>query len=425
MTMTNHIGPIPASVPVHSGVAKVAGRFEMPLAAAVVFLSPFNVIRVPGVYLTASDICVLVALFVLIITGRLTLAPFGRFSTIWYGGFLALAGGLLIGSIANQRLVEGAEVLAQYFFAMVIVPMVITRRSIDECHTLIGIFALSMCVASLHGIYLIEFATNPPLNFVSISGRLRGVVERSNEAAALGAMALVAVLYLGAERQIRRTIVLPAAAVILYGIFLTASNTGLFAAGIGAAVYTALQRTRRHIGNMLLLVAMGVLVIAVFGTDILPASFMNRVAGALTSADLSQAGSFDGRMELVQEGWDKAADHLFIGIGADGYRYISRFDQPVHNTYVLMLVEGGALSLAGLVMMFAGTAMLGIARTLYRPTRNRGAFVLAMALICLLVLNAFAHVFARFWIVPVVLVIALAVSGSDYPHGRSTPARKD
>lgn len=397
--------------------ALATDRFTFLLAAVAVFLSPYNVLRHPSIYFTAADAVTLLTFLILMVGRRLPLAPFGRLTPLWYAGFLAIAVGMVIGGIVNQRLLDGADVIAQYAFAMIILPWVLSGRDFAQTQRLLLVWTVSMVIVLLHGIYLMELASDPPRNMVSGSGRLAGLVERENALAALAALAIVATMYLSAERVLSGIMTLLFLAILLFGIVLTASNTGLLALASGGMAFTVLQRSTRHFVIVAVLCVLAVVALHVGGDDILPASFMKRVAGALSSGDLAQAGTFDDRMELAREGWQVSEDHVLIGLGANGFRLTSVLGAPVHNTYILLLVEGGVLSLSGLCVIIGMILLQGAALLLSTRTRNLGAMVVAVAVLFAVVLNAFAHIYGRFWIVPLVLVMALA-SCEEQPHRR-------
>lgn len=391
----------------HSGVL-ATDHLTFLLAAAAVFLSPYNVFRHPSIYFTAADAVTLLTFLILMVGRRLPVAPFGQLTALWYVGFLAIAFGMAVGGLANQRLLDGADVIAQYAFAMIILPWVLGGREFAQAQRLLLVWTISMVIVLLHGIYLMEIASDPPRNMVSGSGRLSGLVERENALAALAALAIVATMYLSAERVISGVVAVLFMGVLLYGIVLTASNTGLIALASGGVAFTVLQRSTRHFVIVAVLCVLVVVALRIGGDEILPTSFMKRVAGALSSGDLAQAGTFDDRMDLAREGWQTSEDHVLIGLGANGFRLTSVHGAPVHNTYVLLLVEGGLISLLGLCVTI-GLILLQGAVLLLRPsTRTLGAMVVAVGVLLAMVLNAFAHIYGRFWIVPLVLVMALA-----------------
>lgn len=393
-------------------------RLAFLLTAGAVFLSPYNVLRHPSVYFTAADVAMLLAFLALFIGGRLPVVPFGQLTFVWNAGFLAIVGGMVIGGIASRQLVQSADVLMQYAFAMVVLPWVLCGRSFAQTQRLLLLWVVSMVIVVLHGIYLMEFASDPPPEMVSPSGRLRGVLERETELGALAALAVVLTMHLSAERVISLVTGLLFSSILVYGIILTASNTGILALAGGLLPFTVLHRSARHYAAVSLLCILALVALRIGGEALLSETFMRRVAGALTSGDLDQAGTFSDRLDLTLEGWRAAADHVFIGLGADGFRLISSHGQPVHNTYVLLLVEGGVLSLSGLCTIIGAIAIQGSTLLAMRRTQGLGAVTVAVAVLFAMVLSTFAHIYARFYFVPLVLVLSLAVTGLDF-HRRS------
>lgn len=403
--MSNYIGP-----PRQDAGFDFHDRLGFNLAAIVVFLVPFNVLRLPGIYFTAADTASLVAIGLLALTGRLNFLPFGRLSIAWLAAFVLLVGGLLIGAIAENRIVAGADVLAQYAFAFLTLPLAITRRARGECLTLILIFMLAMAIAVGHGALVMHFDETPAANIVSASGRLRSVLERENAVAAMAAVSAVFAIYLASEGRIRIALAVPCVLLLIYGILLAASNSGLFALIIGFGTFSLLQWRARPIGIVLTCAAAGAVILSLLGTDILPERFIERVLPAFSDADLDKAGTFSDRVELIEEGWRAARDHSLIGMGPDGFRAHSSHGQPVHNTFILMLVEGGAMAFLGLVWLIAMVGLTGVSLTFDRASRGTGALVISVTLIYILVLSSFAHIYARFWFVPLILILALALS---------------
>lgn len=388
-------------------------------AAAAVFLSPYNVLRHPSVYFTASDVMTLLTFLVLLKGRRLPSAPFGALTPIWYAGFLAIALGLVIGGIPNRQLVAGSPVIAQYAYSMVILPWVLCRWDLVQTRRLLLVWVVSMIIVMLHGIYLVEFASDTPSDMVAGSGRLEGVLERENALAVLGAIAIVMTMYLSAEQALSHPVTLLFVSVLLYGIVLTASNTGVLAVTAGVIVFSLLQRSSRHYGTMALLCGLVFLAFLVGGDELLPKSFTRRVAGALTSGDLQQAGTFGDRMDLARAGWQASEKHILVGLGADGFRTTTN-GPPVHNTYILMLVEGGIVSLAGLCLVIGTITLRGAVLWSTADTQNLGAMVIAFGLMVAVVLNTTPHVYGRFWFVPIILVLSLAAMGRE-PRATTRP----
>lgn len=412
-----------SGLPTNRG-ALTADRLTFFMAAVAVFLSPYNILRLPSIYFTAADGMAFLTFAVMLVGGRLPSAPFGRLTAIWYAGFLAIVVGMTVGGIVNQRLLDGADVILQYTFAMVLFPWILGGRDMAQLQRLLLVWVVSMVIVMLHGAYLINFDSTPSIYMVTGSKRLAGVVERENALAALGALASVVTMYLSSERIISALTAVLFLMAISYGIILTASNTGLIALVAGGVVFTVFQRSTRHLVMVAVVGVLAFVAIRFAGDDILPATFMRRVAGAVSSGDVSQAGTFDDRLILAEQGWAVSQETILIGLGANGFRLITD-GPPVHNTYILLLVEGGILSLFGLCTIIAMYVLQGAALLRDRAARNLGAMVFTIGILLALTLNAFAHIYGRFWSAPLVLVMTIASCRVEARRqGRATPQRR-
>lgn len=391
------------------------------LALLAVFLSPMNALRLRSIYLTASDGAAVLSLMFLLRNNALPRRPFGEASSLWFWGFLLLAAGLTVGSIANGAPLDLAVVLAQYSFSLILLPLILAGRPLSESLILLKVLLFSIVVVMLFGIYQVHLVDNPPSNFVSPSGRLRSLVERENECATLGAMGVVLALGLWQSRQISLIWLVASLPPLAYGIMLTGSNTGLGVTALGVAGMVALTGSVRLIGISAIMLA-ALIAVAIAWPDLVPVVFRNRVLTGLQSHDLGSAGTFTDRLLLIKEGFARAGDHLLIGMGAEQFRTISSHGAPVHNTYLLLLNEGGILSLLGLVaLMLTGmpAALNGFGDTDTRPLR---AITLTVLMIYALMLNTFPHFYARFWNVPLILAFALSAALAEQRARRSIPA---
>src|SRR3546814_3706712 len=84
--------------------------------------------------------------------------------------------------------------------------------------------------------------------------------------------------------------------------------------------------TRKVFRVMAVLAAAGAILVAA-GYQ-LPEVFQGRVGGAIESGDMSQAGTYTGRMDLIHEAWEIVEDTMIVGLGVDQYRTISFADTP-------------------------------------------------------------------------------------------------
>ncbi len=386
---------------------KESRPYELVLVSAIVFLSPMNYLRMDLLYFTLSDVVAALTFFVLLAANRLTVFPFGNATTSWYLGLTLLLLGLTVGTIVNGDQTDGATVIIQYIFSFVVLPMIIMNRPREEIKLLIKVFVFSIAIVMLHGAYVITFDPSD-LRFVSGNGRMYGLIERENAAGATGAVALVLCQWLFMARQISAPVFMLLLVPIAYGVLLTGSNTGFFLAGFGLV---ALSLSSGSFRTLLVAIVVGAVVVAVvslWGEHFLPEIFVKRVFGAIISGDSSQVGTFDDRIVLNLEGLQIARNTLWIGLGADQYRTLSLTGNPVHNTYLLLLCEGGIISLVGLTYMLITAFFIGW-MAYKRNDRLSGSLTITFVCLFALSLNGFAHVYARFWAIPLLLAIAVSV----------------
>lgn len=391
------------------------------LACAAVFLSPMNYLRLPGIYFTATDLVAMIALAVMLVSRQLPRRLFGAATGLWMSGFLMLGGGLMLGSIANGSPVDLLVTLAQYAFSLIVLPLLLAGRSVAQVRIMLRVLMYSITVVMLFGIWVFHFVPHPPPEFVTPSGRLQSLVERENECAALGAIAVILLVYIwqtGTARLAEIAIALPA---LLYGIMLTGSNTGILVLAIGVLMLTLLTGSSRTMSVLLMASGTLVVVVATGGDSLLPEVFRERVLNGILAGDVEQVGTFSDRVMLIQEAIRVAPDRLLVGMGADQYRYHSAYHHPVHNTYLLLLNEGGLMSLSGLLLLLLTGLPAAFVSLSRRPTRVNGALTLTILLIYALVLNSFPHFYARFWNVP--LILALSLSCAPGRAGAFRPLR--
>ncbi|MEQ3748134.1 MAG: O-antigen ligase family protein [Celeribacter sp.] len=386
-------------------------RVELLLVALTVFLAPINYLRAEFAYVTLSDLFAVLSLAVMVFRGTLPLYPFGRASLMWYGSVFLLILGLLLGSTVNGDLANGVEVVGQYCVALVLLPLLILCRPRFEMLLLIKVFVLSLVVVMLHGAYVIAY-TPGDLRFVSRSGRLSSLIERENAAGALAAMGVVFTLWLYFIKEIRLFPLLLALVPLGYGLLLTGSNTGFFLTAIGALTLAVLSGAPRILGGVVLCGVALLAVIVTWGELFLPEIFLKRVFGALQTRSMSAAGTFDDRMFLIREAFGITRDTLAIGLGANQYRLISAHGAPVHSTYLLLLAEGGLISLLGHAGLLLASFHIGWPALIDRRRRWMGVLTLTILLMFIMVQTGIAHVYARFWVVPWYLALSASLQGA-------------
>ena len=408
--MTTLDGDIPGNI---AGARSTIARLEMALATATVALTPMNYFRLEELYFTAADLCGLATLVLMLINRRIRLDFFEIATPLWLGSSVLFIAGLALGSLTHGDPVAGVVVCVQYLYSLIIIPIILAGRDYRQTIFLLKVFVASVAVVMVHGAYLVHFAVNPDERLLSPSGRLRSLIERENAAGAIAAIALTMSLFLYVEKEIRLLVFCLLLAVLLYGVMLTGSNTATAASIAGPVLFLIFSRRVRGLAIAAATMALIGFIISRFGASVLPEVFQRRVAGAISSADLEQAGTFVNRFELIQEAIGIADRHALLGMGADQFREISRFEAPVHNTYLLVLSEGGILSLLGLFGILLTGVIIGGRLTRDRTTLPRAALTLATVIFFALLINAFAHVYARFWHVPLALALSVSLRRGD------------
>jgi hypothetical protein len=405
-------------IPVSSPAKKLRGRLkrikpaiirlEFYVAMAGVFFSPMNFLRHPVAYITLSDVLIAVSLLMLISTGRLSLRGIGAASTVWWlAGLSMLVSALLVSSLVNGDALRGIVYVLQYFFAYFFVLLFFAGRNERQLTRLVKVYVFSIVLMCLHGIYLIYVDGEKNTTFVSGSGRFTGFIERENECAAVIALSVPLLLVLCLTRRLPKFAYL-GLPIMGLGVMLTGSNTGLasFVYAVGVFCLVAFGWKRLFLIGVTAMAA--ITAIDYWARDYLPAAFQRRVLGALESGDIGEAGTFDHRYELIQEAIGRADNILFLGIGADQYHSARFFEQPVHNLYLLLWTEGGVLCMAGFILMIGAGLGPAISALRHPGGRYFAACCFSILTLFLFTTNAFAHVYGRFWVMPILLSIALA-----------------
>ena len=396
-------------------------RWEFVLLQGAVFFAPYIAFRHPNVYITLSDIMFAGAFFLRVASGRVA-TPFASLTWLWVLGLLMLSGGLFIGSVFKGDVVRCLVLIAQYSFAYLIVPLVLLRRSEEEAVRLIKCCIwgmVTMCVIGgivyLSGHYSAE---REQMAVVTGNKRLQGFAGNPNGMAVLTVMALPLVWLLLLSKQMRIWAAMFCIALLITGIILTSSNTGLYSMVAAALIFFGGRRNFKT----LIVIALLSSAVLTFGQDYLPSTFQNRVLSAMNSGDLSSAGTFAARQELNREALEMADENLIIGLGADQYRQESRYGLPVHNLYLLLLNEGGGLSLLGYLILLAVPLLVAIA-----AHRSKHGKLVLLTTITILVAFANAvmgmpHVYGRCWFLFVFLALSPSLIGQGVIDPRFLPS---
>ncbi|MBY6128399.1 hypothetical protein KUW15_06710 [Qipengyuania aquimaris] len=389
----------------------VAPLFGQITIIACFFLS-WNLLRVPSTNITFSAAAIFLVAFLLLFSTRLRMAVFGRFTAFWLLGVAMLIGGLLIGSLLNGATTRWLIVGGQYFFALAMLAAVFASLSEWTLHRAALAFVFGVALSQLIGMIAIQFYTYEDLTpivgrtFLMGNGRLGAMTGEPNSNGAQCAFALVLLVHAALGHRISGWLAFLTGGVIVAGMVASASVTSFIACVLGLGILLVFT----SFGVMAkIIVPTALLAIAYVGMGgPVPEIFVSRVAEALVSLDPTQAGTFTGRVALMDEAWRMADDNIFFGLGVDRFREVSVFGAPVHNLYLLLLNEGGILSLLGLITLII--CLFAAAFDIQRRNRLNGAMCLAMASIFFTYAASMPHMYDRIWVGPVLLGFAIGMA---------------
>ena len=372
------------------------------------FFLSWQLIRVPQVNFTLSDGAIILALAILLLSGRLNPSLFGRLTGLWIFGVLLMLAGLFAGSIVHGLADRWLLVAAQYFIALMVLPVVMTSFGRDFLHQCGLAFASGVAGSQILGILALQFfgyhALTPYVGRTVVLGndRIGAMTAEPNANGAVCVFAVIIVLAALLEKRLRLPAGLLIIALCLAGLAFSASFTSILALVLSTALIGLLTWSTGawRIGVPLIMAA--VFYVGLGGP--LPEVFLDRVGEAIVDLDLSQAGTFVSRAELMGEAWRLADGNLVLGLGVDRFREASIHGAPVHNLPLLLLNEGGVISFLGLAALLL--CLLTASILLGRTDRLGGVICFAALFVALIYVMSLPHMYARHWFGPVILIFA-------------------
>lgn len=410
-------GPVqfPRPSPAGADTRAAADQLITPLLSAAVFFFCFHLWRIGDVNITLSDVLFGFALFLELSLARLNGRPLGALTPIWMASLVVMLSGLFVGSYFNGDLTRWLIVAIQYLFSYMLLPMLLIRekRMLERLIVTMIIAMVTMesvGIAAYHLLDGYEQATaifGP--DFITGGRRLGAMVGDANWNSAAIAMTLPFVMYAASRHLIRPTLALVAGMILLWALMLAASFTG-FAAAMLAIGAMAVAGRMRLSPKIVLLASVLAASLLMSGYQ-LPEIFAKRVAPAIEQGSLDSAGTYDDRADLIIEAWQHAEKTAIIGMGVDEYRKFSAFGQPVHNMYMLQLSEGGIFALAGWLGIVITLILIPLGRL--RRHRLEAALSLSVIMVFLAFTVASPHMYARLWMVPVLLSLGMVLTAGD------------
>lgn len=375
------------------------------------FTLTWNIVRLGDVNLSLSDGLFLFVIMFLVARGHLNVQPFGVATPLWHIGLLLMLGGLLISSIVNGVATRWISVAAQYAFAFLAIPMMLAswrRQVLDRCIVAFALgVVLSQAIAFGANIFFTYHDTWMVMgrDFITATGRVGALSGNPNTNGAVATFCLLSLIYIFHRGLLPRWLIFLCAALAGWGLITSASFTSFVLACIALPLASLILWPRGTL--VAILVILFAVAVGVTSEVPLPAVFEQRVAEALAQGNLDQAGTFSGRWEMALEAWRLSGDTALIGFGADGYRAVSSHQAPVHVLPLLLMTEGGLLSLLGLLVLLIMLWVLGF--SILRSMRADAALVLGLLVVFTGFTVSVPHMYARMWIVPVLLGLVHAL----------------
>ncbi|WP_205452050.1 O-antigen ligase family protein [Sphingobium estronivorans] len=410
--------PGPARPDVFAAHEQLWDRIARYSLLTAIFLSGWGLLRVGQINLTFSDLAFLISFTISGLRGRLSATPFRSLTPFWLTGLVMMLGGLFIGSVVNGDPLRWVNIALQYMVAFLLIPILLMQQEERTIRKAPLIFMLGITCSEAIGIAASFFLTfHDTLHwlgdgFITGNGRLGSMAGQPNPNGAVVAFSLPMLLYSMRHRLIGRLGGFACLILLLWGLMLSASFTG-FSASLMAILVTLLLMGVRYIFRlgMVALVAAGLFLAS--GAP-LPKAFQERVGNAVESGDIDQAGTFINRSQLIQEAWGMAEENTIIGMGVDQYREFSAYDNPVHNLFLLIWNEGGAIAFCGLILLLGLLCLLG-ANGL-RVSRDKGAMAIAVVLVFLIYTMSYPHMYSRMWVMPVMVVLTVTYTQRRMPE---------
>lgn len=382
----------------------IARKFVL---AASFFLS-WQLVRIPDLNFTLSDGAFLVGLAALLVAGRMSPAPLGRLTALWFTGLILLLGGLFVGSVVHGQAERWFIVAIQYLIALLMVPVVLASFGREFLGKAGLAFVFGVAVSQVVGIlalFTIGYERLTPIvgrTIVLGNNRIGALAAEPNSNGAVCVFALIILAAALLERRIRPLPGAIMAMTILAGLVFSASFTSLLALFAAVCIIAPLTWSRGFSRVGVPAIMLVTLYIGLGGP--LPEVFMERIGGAIVDQDLSKAGTFQGRAALISEAWRLADPNLLIGLGVDKFREASIHGAPVHNLPLLLLNEGGLMSFVGLALLLL---CLFFASIMVRRVEAIGGAACFAALVVLMIYTmSLPHMYARHWFGPVLIIFS-------------------
>lgn len=370
------------------------------------FLTSFVRLRVGGLNLTISDILFILAAGTMTANHRRWnwrgFCGSAYLDLAWFIAIALMVGGFVISGLVRDADFDTISIPAQYIFAWAVVPLIISSSGQDIARVLLLSFTrglVCMCAISLVFYF---FFPDSPLNLRTGIGRLTSMMENPNELAKTIVAAFPCIM-LARDRKwigIREFII--SLATLVLALVGTISFGGWTAFALLLAIVMFAGGRRKMAVVVPALIIAGGLMLALLGT---PEAVLNRAQPIIRSGSLDRAGSQSHKIEMMKEAWPRVQQSPIIGLGPGRYDDSSAFPVPVHNTYLLIWVEGGLLSITGMLTGMAAIFFASLAWAIHSRDRYQGTLAISMIVVFLFNCMTNTHIYSRFFLVPLIVFL--------------------
>lgn len=382
-----------------------------------VFLAPFNSLTLNVAYITISDIFFILLFPVLfgqlsLNSGRLISDSSSRLKLIqlcWFFGMIFLSIGYLLSNLFNNTtsFMDTITTLAQYSFVFVYLPIVFLFIDKNNYYKLLKIYIFGVVAVILLGFFIESFSS--PLYTTLINrgifiGRNRfGSFLGSNGLTKTIAMCIPLVFFLLNKNNLKNNELILIIISFLVAILKASSIGGTVACIIAFVLsYSQLKysKSKRNLTIFSLIIVIIFLYLVYIGSINIEL-FTERVLNGLFLGDLEEAGSFNLKVNLMSDAINTIVNNPIIGIGIGGFTKLNKFNQSVHNSYLLIWGEGGIFAFLGLLIIVLSSVIFVLKKM---NKANTGAvFILIFLAIFSFNLLTGTHLYQRFRIIPFIL----------------------
>lgn len=370
------------------------------------FFYPMLLLRFPNLNLTLADLFIMFSWIVYLISykGRIMLRKGIFFSQkTFYIGIILFFIGLCLSSLLNSVSLNFFTIIIQYVFCLVLLPLILQASSSINAKKMLVAIVSGVGIVVIIGVVLHYFFPNSAI-FLALSqgnGRVFSLLENPNSFGKAIAMTIpIVISFIFISIGQKRILYIILLALLLFGLMLSSSYGSLISAGMSIILFMVLVilKYRKNISNLFKILVSFISVFSILmyiAYKNIPDIFLTRILE--TSGE---SGSYDIKVILMQEALDIIQNNFIFGIGLGNHGVFSQYNINVHNTYLLILSEGGVISFIGLLLILTSIGLLFI-KVAIKTTEHRHIFLIT-GIICsyfVFLLNAVTntHIYGRFW----------------------------